>query len=119
MAAAGLGLALMAMAVPRIVSGALIWPHEPVLHLIQRGAEIPVEALVQARRDYEAAIAWHAGAGERATLAIVRLRLALALGTATPGGRAVLGSARDMKRLGTGAPERGRQAPLTLENSGI
>lgn len=98
MAAAGLGLALMAMAVPRIVSGALIWPHEPVLHLIQRGAEIPVEALVQARRDYEAAIAWHAGAGERATLAIVRLRLALALGTATPGGRAVLESAREAAR---------------------
>jgi hypothetical protein len=98
MAAAGLGLALTAMAVPRIVSGALIWPHEPALHLIQRGADLPVEALVQARRDYEAAIAWHAGASERATLAIVRLRLALALDPATPGGRAVLESAREAAR---------------------
>src|SRR5688572_6726753 len=79
MAAAGLGFILIILAVPRIVSGALIWPHEPVLRLIQRGAEVPIEALVAARRDYEAAIAWHAGAGERATLAIVRLRLALAL----------------------------------------
>jgi hypothetical protein len=98
MAAAGLGLALILLAGPRIVSGALIWPHEPVLRLIQRGAEIPIEALVAARRDYEAAIAWHAGASERATLAIVRLRLALALGPATPGGRAVLESAREAAR---------------------
>ena len=86
------------MAVPRILSGALIWPHEPVLRLIQRGAEIPVDRLVEARRDYEAAIAWHAGANERASLAIVRLKLALSLGVETPGGRAVLESARDAAR---------------------
>jgi hypothetical protein len=91
-------LLLIAMAVPRMVSGALIWPHEPVLRMIQRGAEIPVDRLVEARRGYEAAIAWHAGANERASLAILRLRLALALGVGTPGGRAVLESARDAAR---------------------
>ncbi len=95
MVLAGLGLVLVALAVPRIVSGALIFPHEPVIRLVQRGAEIPIDQLVSARRAYEAAGAWHAGAGERAALASLRLRLALALGTESPGGRAVLESARD------------------------
>ncbi len=80
------------------MSGWLILPHEPTLRLVQRGAEVPVDRLIAARRDYEAAIAWHAGANERAALAIVRLKLALALGTDTPGGRAVLESALDAAR---------------------
>ncbi len=97
-ALAGLGLVLVVLATPRIVSGVLIFPHEPVLRLVQRGAEIPLDQLVAARGDYEAAIAWHAGASERAALASLRLRLGLALGAASPGGRALLESARDAAR---------------------
>ncbi|HXV23429.1 MAG TPA: hypothetical protein VED46_04140 [Alphaproteobacteria bacterium] len=95
---AGLGLAMIVMAVPRIVSGAFIFPHEPVMRLIQRGADVPIHLLVEARRGYEAAIVWHGGANERSALAILRFRLALALGVATPGGRAVLESAREAAR---------------------
>ena len=97
-ALAGLGFVLVALATPRIVSGALIFPHEPVMRLVQRGAEIPIDQLVAARRAYEAAIAWHAGANERAGLASLRRRLGLALGAASPAGRAVLESARDAER---------------------
>ena len=88
----------MGLAAPRIVSGALIFPHEPVVRLLQRGAEVPIEQLVAAQRAYEAAIAWHGGANERAALAILRLRLALALGATSPGGRALLESAREAAR---------------------
>ncbi len=68
------------------------------MRLVQRGAEVPIDQLVAARRAYEAAIAWHAGANERAALASLRLRLALALGASSPGGRALLDSARDAAR---------------------
>ncbi len=89
---------MIALAVPRLLSGAFVFPHEPVIRLVQRGADVPVYQLVEAQRGYQAAIAWHAGANERATLAILRLRLALAIGVATPGGRAVLESAREAAR---------------------
>jgi len=96
--AAALGLTLLFLAIPRIVSGALILPHEPVIRLVQHGADIPVERLVEARRAYEAAIAWHGGADEWAGLAVLQLRLALTLGISSPGGRAVLESARESAR---------------------
>jgi hypothetical protein len=89
---------LVALSIPRTLSGSLIFSHEPVMRLVQRGADIPLDQLVAARRGYEAAIGWHAGANERAALAILRLRLALALGVDTPGGRAVLEAARDAAR---------------------
>src|SRR5688572_25485079 len=95
LAIAATGILLVALSIPRIVSGSLIFSHEPVMRLVQRGADIPLDQLVAARRAYEAAIGWHAGANERAALAILRLRLALALGVDTPGGRAVLEAARD------------------------
>ena len=69
-----------------------------MLRLVKRGAPIPAERLIEARRAYEAALAWHGGAAERAALASIRLRLALALGVASPGGRAVLESAREALR---------------------
>ena len=89
---------LTALSAPRLVAGLLIFDQEPVLRLIQRGAPIPPERLIEARRAYEGALAWHGGAAERTALASIRLRLALALGTASPGGRAVLESAREALR---------------------
>jgi hypothetical protein len=89
---------LIALAVPRLVSGLLIVDQEPVLRFIQRGWPIADERLIDARRAYEAAIAWHGGAAERTALASIRLRLALAVGVGTPGGRAVLESAREALR---------------------
>jgi hypothetical protein len=89
---------LIALSAPRLVSGLLIVSQEPVLRLIQRGAPIPAERLIEARRAYEAALAWHGGAAERTALARIRLRLALTIGTESPGGRAVLESARDALR---------------------
>src|SRR5512145_1577315 len=89
---------LITLSAPRLVAGLLIFDQEPVLRLIQRGAPSPAERLIEARRAYEGALAWHGGAAERTALASIRLRLALALGTASPGGRAVLESAREALR---------------------
>jgi hypothetical protein len=91
-------MVLIALAIPRLIAGILIFPHEPVMRSIQHGSDVPMERLIEARRGYEAALAWHGGAGERAALAILRLRLALALGVETAGGRAVLESAREAAR---------------------
>src|SRR3954452_18057759 len=66
---AGIGVLQVLMGMPRILSGAFILSHEPVLRLIQRNAEVPMDRLLAAEQAYEAAIAWHAGAQERAALA--------------------------------------------------
>jgi hypothetical protein len=92
---AGIGVVLVIMSVPRIISGALILPHEPVIRLIQRNAEVPMDRLIAAQHAYEAAIAWHAGAEERIALAGLRRRLGLRLGADTSAGRAFLETARE------------------------
>src|SRR4051812_6022481 len=80
---AGIGVLLVLMGMPRILSGAFIFSHEPVLRLIQRNAEVPMDRLLAAEQAYEAAIAWHAGAQERAALAGLRRHLGLMLGSDT------------------------------------
>lgn len=86
------------MGMPRILSGAFILSHEPVLRLIQRNAEVPMDRLLAAEQAYEAAIAWHAGAQERAALAGLRRHLGLMLGSDTQAGRAFLEAARQAER---------------------
>src|SRR5215475_1082828 len=73
-ALAGIGVVLVVLSIPRIVSGAFILSHEPAIRLMQRNAEVPVDRLLAAQRAYEAAIAWHAGADERVALASLRRR---------------------------------------------
>jgi hypothetical protein len=89
------GLALVILAIPRLIAGWLILEHEPTVRRVQYGHPLPLEALIAARRDYEASLLWRAGGQERAALASILLRMANQLGIENPGGRAVLEAARD------------------------
>jgi hypothetical protein len=97
-ALAAIGLLLVLMAIPRIVSGAFILAYEPVIRLIQHNGEVPIDRLLAAQSAYESAIAWHAGAEERSTLASLRRRSGLMLGADSAVGRGFLESARQAER---------------------
>ena len=95
---AAIGLLLVFMSIPRIISGALILPYEPVVRLIQHNGEVSIDRLLAAQSAYERAIAWHAGAEERSVLASLRRQSALMLGADSGVGRAFLESARQAEQ---------------------
>jgi len=93
LALAAIGLLLVLMSIPRIISGAFILAYEPVIRLIQHNGELPTDRLLAAQSAYESALAWHGGAEERSALASLRRRSGLVLGADTAAGHAFLESA--------------------------
>jgi hypothetical protein len=98
LAFAAIGLLLVLMSIPRIISGAFILAYEPVIRLIQHNGQLPTDRLLAAQSAYESALAWQGGAEERSALASLRRRSGLALGADSAAGRAFLESARQAER---------------------
>jgi len=59
----------MAMAVPRLMAGLAIEPHDGLLRAIGKGSRVELGDVLRATEDYRGALAWHATAEDSADLA--------------------------------------------------
>lgn len=82
--AIALGLALLALALPRFVAGLAVAPHESLLRDLGLGRAVEGWDLAAAAEDHAAALAWHEAAETRADLASLQYALARQLGFAGP-----------------------------------
>ena len=84
------GIALLVLAAPRLVGGLLIAEHETTLRSIAQGRQLSADVLLEARRDYEASLAWYGGGREWADLGRLSLQLAIAPEVGEGAARALL-----------------------------
>lgn len=69
--ALALGALLIAMATPRLMAGIAIEPHDALLRALGKGQSVELTQLLEAAKDYEVALGWHANAETSADLATI------------------------------------------------
>jgi hypothetical protein len=84
------GLLILGAALPRLIAGLYLAPHESDLVALQRGGGGAIGRIGGAIADYQAAARWHDDGATMANLAWFRFALAQRLGFSTPSGRALL-----------------------------
>ncbi len=94
-----LGLLLLTMATPRLLSGLKIEGYDRLFRDLAAGRPVGGETLVRAAADFEAALGWIEEANERADLATLNYAIARELGFSSDSGRLYLERSRDNNRL--------------------